>query len=264
MPEDKNFDDLAQLISRRIYSGSKGRLRLAVIQRDLLEVLPQLLDEVVQPMTVLDAGGGEGWLAEQLATAGHQVTLCDISAVMLAQARERIKDKDMKGRLQLIQCPLQSLPSDTRYSLILNHAVLEWLEYPQAALETLLSLLEPGGLLSLMFYNRNATVMRSLLFGYFDRVTQEKFQGTGEGLTPTHPLLPEQVQQWIETRGYECVLKSGIRVFHDYMPTHIRRNRPEEVILRLEMQYSRQEPFRSLGRYYHIIARKPIEPLTAC
>lgn len=53
-------------------------------------------------------------------------------------------------------------------------------------------------------------------------------------------------------------MESGIRVFHDYMHKDVRDRRDEQDILQLEMRYSRQEPYRSMGRYYHMIGRKLI------
>ena len=37
--QDRNFDDLAVQFSNRIYSGTKGRIRLALLERDLDECL---------------------------------------------------------------------------------------------------------------------------------------------------------------------------------------------------------------------------------
>jgi S-adenosylmethionine-dependent methyltransferase len=39
------------------------------------------------------------------------------------------------------------------------------------------------------------------------------------------------------------------------MHKDIRERRSEQDIIALEKQFSRVEPYRSLGRYYHILAR---------
>ncbi len=44
---------------------------------------------------------------------------------------------------------------ETCVDLILFHAVLEWVADPLSVLQTLWSMLRPGGTLSLMFYNAN-------------------------------------------------------------------------------------------------------------
>jgi S-adenosylmethionine-dependent methyltransferase len=46
------------------------------------------------------------------------------------------------------------------FDVIICHAVLEWLADPQDALGRLSGLLKADGLLSLMFYNRNASLLK--------------------------------------------------------------------------------------------------------
>ena len=67
MSRDRNFDDLAELFAGRIYSGSKGRIRLALLERDLLEVMPDLL-QPARGLQVLDAGG---WAVQSAAGFGR-------------------------------------------------------------------------------------------------------------------------------------------------------------------------------------------------
>lgn len=50
------------------------------------------------------------------------------------------------------------------------HAVLEWVADPQSVLQTLWSMLRPGGTLSLMFYNANGFLMHNMVAGNFDYV----------------------------------------------------------------------------------------------
>ncbi|SUG69462.1 SmtA protein [Salmonella enterica subsp. enterica] len=59
--------------------------------------------------------------------------------------------------MHFIQCPAQDVAShlESPVDLILFHAVLEWVADPVGVLETLWSVLRPGGALSLMFYNAN-------------------------------------------------------------------------------------------------------------
>jgi S-adenosylmethionine-dependent methyltransferase len=252
---DRNFDDLALQFSQRIYSGTKGRIRLALLERDLEDVLGAELAE--RPLRVLDAGGGEGQFARWLAARGHQVTLCDLSRVMLDNARLAAEAEGLAGHFTFIQGAIQDLPdADPAYDLVLCHAVLEWVQDWQGLLRKLGSQLMVGGNLSLMFYNRHSTVFRSLVRGYFDRVNNDKLQGSGKGLTPLYPLVPEDVVSFLSEQGWAVLSKSGIRVFHDYMHKEILARRSTEDIVALEKRFSREEPYRSLGRYYHVMARR--------
>ena len=51
---DRHFDQLATRFAEKIYGGAKGAIRLAVLQADLAEALPD------RPLRVLDIGGGLG------------------------------------------------------------------------------------------------------------------------------------------------------------------------------------------------------------
>ena len=81
--QDRNFDDIAEKFSRNIYGTTKGQLRQAILWQDLEPLLAQLGPG---PLRVLDAGGGEGQTAIKVAQLGHHVTLCDLSAEMVARA----------------------------------------------------------------------------------------------------------------------------------------------------------------------------------
>jgi len=50
--------------------------------------------------------------------------------------------------------------------------------------------------------------------------------------------------------------KTGIRVVHDYLTRDLQASRSYEDILHMEKLLCRQEPYLSLGRYIHVIARK--------
>ncbi|HIG66824.1 MAG TPA: hypothetical protein EYQ44_03220 [Porticoccaceae bacterium] len=58
---DRNFDDLAEKFARRVYGGLKGEIRLAVIWRDLVTTMPQILSG--KPLRIIDIGGGLGQLS---------------------------------------------------------------------------------------------------------------------------------------------------------------------------------------------------------
>lgn len=81
---DRNFDDIAEKFSRNIYGTTKGQLRQTILWQDLDKLLAEYAG---QTLRVLDAGGGEGQTAILMAQRGHHVTLCDLSAEMVARAQ---------------------------------------------------------------------------------------------------------------------------------------------------------------------------------
>ncbi|MCW8127329.1 methyltransferase domain-containing protein [Microbulbifer halophilus] len=256
---DRNFDDLAHRFRKRIYGGLKGDIRLAVLNRELA---PVLAGEPGALLKVVDAGGGQGQFAMDLAAAGHRVFLADISAQMLAQAGERVEERKLQDRVTLLHRPLQELPGlpEVREAdLVLCHAVLEWLEKPGEAIRRLRDLLRPGGHLSLTFYNRRGLEYRLLQRGSFRQLDRNINSGHWGGhpgsLTPQNPLLLEWIEDWLAQAGLSVVAHSGIRCFSDFMEESIRDSLPAAAIVEKELAYSRVAPYRELARYIHLLCR---------
>ncbi len=253
---DRNFDDLAEHFSRKIYSSDKGEIRLQLIQRELLAVCPQLQGE--KPLRVIDIGGGLGQLSAFVANLGHQVVLCDISENMLRKARELIAktSSDALPNIDFVHAPLQQISNRVSegFDLVLFHAVLEWLEQPRQGLQAMLPLLNEQGVLSLMFYNRHSVVFRNMIRGNFRKVHSGDFRGDPGSLTPLNPLDPAEVDVWLEQAGLRTVARRGIRTFYDYMEKGVERS--VEDIIALEMLYGDREPYCSLGRYQLLHCRR--------
>ncbi|WP_127958226.1 tRNA uridine 5-oxyacetic acid(34) methyltransferase CmoM [Serratia microhaemolytica] len=254
--QDRNFDDMAEKFARNIYGTSKGQIRQAVLWQDLSTLLTQL---PARPLRILDAGGGEGQIACQLAALGHQVLLCDLSAEMLQRAVLLAQRQGVSNNMQFVHSSVQQIPQHLAQpvDLILFHAVLEWIAEPESALQTLFNCLLPGGALSLMFFNANGLLMRNVVLGNFHLVAGEQRRRRERSLSPLYPRQPEQVYQWLTQLGMEISGKTGVRVFHDYLQNRELQTEKFADLLALEQQYCRQEPYISLGRYIHVMAHKP-------
>ncbi|WP_340622062.1 tRNA uridine 5-oxyacetic acid(34) methyltransferase CmoM [Xenorhabdus siamensis] len=253
---DRNFDDIADKFSRNIYGTTKGKIRQAVVWQDIKELLNHLPQ---QPLRILDAGGGEGNMACQLAELGHQVILCDLSEEMIQRAKSNAEERGVLHQMQFIQSPVQEIHRyiEQPVDLILFHAVLEWITDQKDAIEILGDIITPGGALSLMFYNANGLVMRNAILGNFHLATPNIQRRRKRSLSPQNPLVPEQVYQWLVELNMEITGKTGVRVFHDYLQSRQLQNTDFPALLELEQRYCRQEPYISLGRYIHVMARKP-------
>lgn len=254
--QDRNFDDLAERFVKNIYGSDKGEIRLHILWRDLQQ---GLLDRLPARASVLDAGGGIGQLSQRLAKLGHSITLCEYSGDMLQLARDSFAAECPDVAVQFIHCPVQQLAEhiDGQFDVVLFHAVLEWLAEPRETLAGLLTHLKPGGYLSLAFYNKHSLVYRNLLRGNLRKIAMDDYQGDPGSLTPMHALLPDDVMGWLHEWGYEISLHSGIRVFSDFMERNRKTPLPLSEVLDMELRFSRVEPYRSLGRYIHLLARKP-------
>lgn len=246
---DRSFDGKADKFSNNIYSSSKGQLRQQVLLRDLAE-----LAILQQPVSILDVGAGQGQLALALARQGHQLLLTDISAQMLQMAEQQAA-KEGLTQVSVQQIGLAELAAthQQRYPLILCHAMLEWLAEPEQAIAQLKQLLAPKGVLSLMFYNKDAKRFANILFGNFDYVAADFNVKKTVSLNPQHPLQPADVLQWCRQAGLNLLGKTAVRCFHDYLRDRTMQQTHFEQLLALELQYNRTEPYASMGRYQHFL-----------
>ncbi len=254
--QGRNFDGIAEKFSRNIYGTTKGDIRQAILWQDMTELLSRLPQ---RPLRVLDAGGGEGQMACQLAAMGHQIILCDISAEMLDRAKAAADVKGVTQNIQFVQSAAQEIEQhlEQQVDLVLFHAVLEWIADPKPALEALNRCLTPGGMLSLMFYNYHGLLLRNVVVGNIGYVKAGMPKRKKRTLSPDYPLEPNQVYHWLETMGMSILGKTGVRVFHDYLQNKQQQKQDFAELLAIEQRYCRQEPFVSLGRYIHVTAQKP-------
>ncbi|MFO6485036.1 tRNA uridine 5-oxyacetic acid(34) methyltransferase CmoM [Escherichia coli] len=254
--QDRNFDDIAEKFFRDVTAPPKGsfdRLFCGRSDHVLAEMGPQKL-------RVLDAGGGEGQTAIKMAERGASVPFCDLSAQMIDRAKQAAEAKGVSDNMQFIHCAAQDVAShlETPVNLILFHAVLEWVADPRGVLQTLWSVLRPGGVLSLMFYNAHGLLMHNMVAGNFDYVQAGMPKKKKRTLSPDYPRDPAQVYLWLEEAGWQIMGKTGVRVFfHDYLREKHQQRDCYEALLELETRYCRQEPYITLGRYIHVTARKP-------
>ena len=255
--QDRNFDGLTRRFKNNIYNTPKGQLRLAVLRRDFAEFLPR------RSLSILDVGCGQGQWALELALQGHKLYLNDVSAEMIGEAQKVFLQSTLnQSEQQQVRWSLGALQGlrqeiNERFDVLMCHAVMEWLNEPACVFEHLLPLVKPGGYLSLVFYNVHGLIYKNLLRANYRKIEQQDYHGTDGSLTPLNPLSPATVRHWIREAGLDIVCESGLRVFHDYVLDPEMRRQNLNAVTRLELQLSREEPYRSMGRYVHMLCRKP-------
>lgn len=256
---DRNFDDIVDKFAKNIYGTTKGKIREAVVWQDLTQLLEAQFKGKV--LRILDAGGGEGHFSRKLAALGHQIILCDLSEEMLERAREFAEEEGIMGNMQFVHCAVQDIAQhiDEPVDLVLFHAVLEWISDQKYAIEQLADIIRPEGVFSVMFYNANGLVMRNAILGNFHLATPHIQRRRKRSLSPQKPLFPQQVDEWLVECKMDILGKSGVRVFHDYLQSRQLQQKDFPALLALEQQYCREEPYISMGRYIHVMARKQIQ-----
>ena len=246
---DKNFDGLFERLQTRVYSGAKGRLRLALLEAQLA----QACQDLTANARVLDCGVGQGHLACALAAKGFRVNGIDISAAMLTAAQTLAQQRSLSLQLEQASIAKFSAEASERFDLLCCHAVIEWSEQPAANIAAMAKMLSPNGYLSLMFYNPESLVWRNLLKGNFYRAQKVEQPGQSGGLTPQHMLSLAQVEEMTEKEGLSVVARYGVRVIHDYLTPALAQSRSEEDMLAMETWLCDREPHWRLGRYLHLI-----------
>lgn len=249
--EDRNFNDLAERFSRTIYATPRGQLRLQALEQDFRDCGPEL-----QSLKVLDVGGGQGQFSLWLAHQGAQISLCDIADEMLTLARDQFTAAGQP--VEIRHGALQDVESlfPGQFDVILNHAVLEWLAEPMAALPLLADKVKPGGYLSLMFYNLHGHQWRQLMNGRTHAPASANPRLRAEGNSPQHPLDPDAIQAAMEELGFDLLRWRGIRCIHDHMHQKIRERIGQDAVNQSDLETGLLEPYRRFGRYVHFLMQK--------
>jgi S-adenosylmethionine-dependent methyltransferase len=251
-PKDRNFDKLVDKFAQQVYNTFKGDWRLKLLKEDL-----DCFYQASGPLTIWDAGCGFGQISHWLAGQGHELTLCDLSEKMLAQARQQLAEDGLIAEFhhEAAQTLAPKLP---QFDLVLFHAVLEWLADPVPTLQTVAEQVKPGGHLSLLFYNRNAMVYNNALKGdwRWRNLLDDAYVGKGRRLTPPYPQYPHEIVEHLQQWGFTVITHTGIRVFHDYLSKETLENSKLDELFELEYRYCRIPTYRDMGRYVHLLAQR--------
>lgn len=259
---DRSFDAIADHFEKKVYGGLKGEIRLAVLRRDIFEYSAQISEALGRPLRILDVGAGLAQIAIELAAQGHSVVINDISANMLDKARANAEQIDQELDITWYVCPYQALEKTLakeidKFDLIMSHALLEWLAEPAAVMDFFDQYLTDDGALSLCFYNPASFDYRNLIMGNFNLLDNTDYKADNKkSLTPNHPVAKEEVESWLKAHEYQTVRSSGLRVFYDYAPLKRGGHNDPDAVIRMELRYSQLEPYKWLGRYLHILAKR--------
>lgn len=267
---DHGFDGISEKFARNIYGTTKGTLRHSLLCHHLqhLGILPEgpaqeasgqeapgqgASVQDVRALRVLDAGCGLGQMSTEFAKAGYNVDAIDVSGESIAYAKQQAQADELHINYHVDQ--LQDVTQ--QYDIIINHAVLEWLSEPYAAIDLLLEKLQPNGVLSLSFFNKDALTFGNLLYGNFDYVKKGLKAKKQVRLNPQQPLSVQPVLAHLASNDrIEILHEAGIRCIHDYMRNIEHQTEHYQALLAAEKEYSTQPPYKWLGKYFHVVVRK--------
>ena len=254
--------NLANLFVDEAYATVKGYVRTYVMHQHLLDHLPP------PPATVLDVGGGAGHQSFPLAQAGYEVTLLDPSSAMLDRAEERLArlDDAAKRRVTFVQADGENADEalgGQRFSGVLCHGVLGYLESPEPVVKQLCRCAAAGGIVSIMTGNAHATAVQPALQRRWDDALAAFDQRTGIGVLGVRGRADtvEEVSELIKGYGVEPERWYGVWLFVDWLEFSGAELDPSDMTqvaatAAVELEASRRDPYRQLSRVFHLIGRK--------
>jgi S-adenosylmethionine-dependent methyltransferase len=221
------------------------------------------------PLSILDAGGGNGRDSIPLAAEGHHLTIVDYSAEMLADAARTAEAAQLQERIALHQADLLALPQlfpQPCFDMVLCHNVLQYIDDVPALLAAVAAPLRPGGLLSIISVNRYAMPYRAALIhgdlaAAYDKLDQRSEAAVLFGAT-MNQYSADEIVAMLPAAGCIAEQDYGIRCIWDYWGDNQRRADPAIVaqLTQLELALADRHPYKLLARYFQVVARSIENP----
>ncbi|SFC05058.1 Methyltransferase domain-containing protein [Nocardioides terrae] len=229
-------------------SERRGSARTAVVW----DTLRPILD--APPLDVLDIGGGTGGFAVRVAQLGHRVTVVDPSPDALAALARRARELDVEveGR----QGDLGALGVEQgAVDLVLCHGVLEVVDDPAEAIATLGRVLRPGGRLSLLVGQRNASVVARAMAGHFAQALALLDDTSPSGRAGRRFTVAEATDLLADA-AFRVDSVHGVRVFADLVPGSLLDLEPgaPAALAELEHAVAQRPDFLPLAAQLHLMA----------
>jgi S-adenosylmethionine-dependent methyltransferase len=217
------------------------------------------------PLTILDAGGGNGLEAIRLTQIGHRVTLLDRAADMLADARAGAAAAGVAEHMQFVQAEVHEIPTQlptAAFDAVLCHNVLQYVDDLESGLRSVLHPLRAGGIVSILGPNRYSEPYRLAfqeadLDGALQQLDRREMANRFYGVT-MNVHAAEEMSAALLAVGCVPVADYGIRCVMDYLADNERKAESGffAALLQLEVAMGERHPYKLLARQYQVLARK--------
>ena len=154
------------------------------------------------PIRILDIGCGAGFLANRMATLGHEVQGLDYSFNSLRTAQTR-NTSAQYHRGDALKLPFQNASFD----VVCTMDFLEHVENPQAVIREASRVLKPGGLFFFHTFNRNFLAWLIIIKGveWFVRNTPKDMHVLRLFITP------KELEDYCNESGMKALAWTGVR-----------------------------------------------------
>lgn len=216
-------------------------------------------------LRILDAGGGNGYACIPFAQNGCQVVVADYSEAMLTDGRKLMSGLGLDESVSFVLTGLEDLPSvirDRDFDVVLCHNVLQYVESIPRVLRSILGLLKPQGIVSIICLNRYSIAYHQAFLRGDLRAAKAAI-----GATETNSIIFEsaarafavdEMVKLLEAEG--CVIQAdyGLRCMIDYWGDNERKTEPNTLaqLVELELALSAEYPYKLLARFFQVIAQK--------
>ena len=216
-------------------------------------------------LKILDVGGGNGVDSLDFAKAGHSVHIVDYAKEMLTEAIKIASSEKAEDNITTHHADIQEVSSlfpSTKFDLILCHNVLQYIDDVASLMKSLINLLKPGGLLSVISINRySIPYQRAFLHGDLQTALAEIGTREFHAYSFDTKLINysvEEIAEMLEETDVTVEADYGIRNIYDYWGDNDKKSDPEiqEQLEKIEFELTDKYPYKLLARYYQIIARK--------
>ncbi len=261
MTEDvkKIYNDMADSYDSS-FSGGIWILYDALTWKYIEDYLPE------GKCTILDAGGGTGKWALELARRGYTVYLTDLSSEMLKKAEKKI-DENLSGKVIILESDVCTMEfSDNFFDFVLceGDPVSYCCENHFQALQELVRVAKPHSIIEVGVDSR-----LSFMTGFVRRPHEEGLKAFEKGLsmdmwkTPTFTFTPRILEEEFNRCGADLLKIVGKPILWSMLAHHIEnlKERIEndiefrEKLIRFEIALN-EEGFGPSGLHLQAIARK--------
>lgn len=237
----------------------KARLRYTIANSFLQEQLPD------NPLRVMDAGGGNGLDALNLAGLGHDVDLLDESMAMITDFEESSEHHPAADHITAHNCNIREIPkrfNENEFDVVLCHNVIQYIVDWQSILSNAVKPLKRGGIFSLITRNIQAlpyqTEYESIELDAVADILDSSFSHSMVFDSKVSLFSPGELISWLQNNQFIDIKHFGILSLHHYAGLSDQAEN-EMLISKLETiehQLGKVSPHRDVARYIQLIAIK--------
>jgi len=254
---DDAWAELAPAFVDGHYGSLRGRVRTHVVDAHLRHHLAP------PPGRIVDVGGGAGHQSIPLARAGYDVTIVDPSPAMLeraAQARAG-EDEATRARVHLVEATGEAAPAavdGATFDGVLCHGVLMYLDDPRPLVAALCALAAPGGLVSIVAKNVELMAVLPAHRGDWAAALEgfgQDRQVNGLGVETRGDSITD-LERALAGHGVDPLTWYGVRLFTDGWVPERDATDPEDLVVAVELEASRRDPYRRMSRLFHLVGHR--------